>query len=123
MVFRAANSIKAEGVDSDDAVGQEKRDREIKQTTPNCHTEPDERFTQRRGRREFFGFGSSPNPRYLDEFVEKRPRCRILPNFRTCTCNFPWISAELFGTLFDSGSHYSMYAPCPLGIAPHYLSA
>jgi hypothetical protein len=75
--------VESGGIDPDDTVGREECDREVEQDTPNRHTDPVEGFTQRRRRREFLKLDGPPNPRHLDEFVEKRPVRRVLPNFET----------------------------------------
>ena len=83
VVFRGVTPVEAGGVDTDDTVGREECDREIEKDTPDSHIESIERFTQRRGRREFLKVDGAPNPGHLDEFVEKRSVRRILPNLET----------------------------------------
>src|SRR6056297_2948298 len=83
VVLRGVTPVEAGGVDTDDTVGREKCDREIEKNPPNRHIESIERFTQRRGRRQFLKVDGALDTRHLDEFVEKHPVRRILPNFET----------------------------------------
>jgi len=83
VVFRGVTTVEPGGINPDDAVGREECDREVEQDTPNRHIKPIECLTQRRRRGEFVQIDGSPNAGHLDEFVEKRPVRRVLPNFET----------------------------------------